>query len=131
MKDGREAAHKIARMLWQNTLPMLGDNADAVVLLCWGQQYHCSIILVSISDSDDEVATWREINQAWYAHRGWWRKYIPSFGVEHVDIVEVCPRVQELPLSTRLTNIPRFQSWAGAQKSLMGLGELLNSWVCT
>jgi hypothetical protein len=90
VKDGREAAHKNRKdALGEHLLPMLGDDTNAVVLLCWGQQYHCSIIPVSISDSDDEVAIWREINQAWYARRGWWRRYIPFFGVEHVDIVEV------------------------------------------
>lgn len=90
--DGRETAHNNRKdALAEQLLSMLGDDADAVVLLCWGQQYHCSIIPVSISDESDEVAMWTKINQAWYTRRGWWRRYIPFFGAEHVDIVEVWP----------------------------------------
>lgn len=113
VKDGRETAHNARKeALAQQLQPMLGDDADALVLLCWGEKYHCSIIPVRVSDPADEAATWRDIGQAWYSRRGCWRRYLPFFGVEHVDIVEVCPRAWELPPFIGLTNISSFRSQA-------------------
>lgn len=92
LKDSREVAHKsrkdsLAKML----LPLLGDGADTFVLLCWGGEHECSITPVPITNSIDETVIWRDIRQDWYSRRGWWRRYVPCFGVKRVDIVEVVP----------------------------------------
>lgn len=72
---------------------MSAEDGSAVVLLCWGEETCCSILPVSVSNPEDEVATWREINKAWYTRRGHWRKHLPGFSVTQVDIVEVCYRM--------------------------------------
>jgi hypothetical protein len=91
---------------------MLGDGISASVLLCWGEKHRCHIIPVNIANSTDEVAVWREIHQAWYSHRGQWRRYLPFFGVRQVDIVEVCYVTEQraLYLLVMLTDISRCQS---------------------
>lgn len=70
--------------------PLCTDNGSAIVLLCWGESSCCSILPVPVQYPEDEVATWTEINKAWYTRRGTWGKYLPGFGVTRVDIVEVC-----------------------------------------
>lgn len=92
LKDSREVAHNgrkesLAKML----LPLLGDGADTFILLCWGREYECSITPVPISNPIDETVIGRDIRQIWYSRRGWWRRYVPCFGVKRVDIVEVVP----------------------------------------
>lgn len=92
VKDGRETAHNAREAeLTQQLEPILRDDMGPLVLLCWGEKHHCSIVPVRISDLTDEGTWWREIKQAWYSHRGYWRKYVPFFGVERIDVVEVCP----------------------------------------
>ena len=70
--------------------PMLAENGSAMVLLCWGEKSNCTILPVTVSSSEDEVTTWREINRGWYTRKGYWRRHIPGFNVTGVDIVEVC-----------------------------------------
>jgi hypothetical protein len=70
---------------------MSSKNGSAVVLLCWGKKTSCSIMPVPVAHPEDEVATWTESNNAWYARRGGWRKKLPGFGIRSVEIVEVCP----------------------------------------
>lgn len=70
--------------------PLCTDNGSAIVLLCWGESSCCSILPVPVQYPEDEVATWTELNKAWYTRRGTWGKYLPGFGVTRVDIVEVC-----------------------------------------
>ncbi|KAE8337903.1 hypothetical protein BDV24DRAFT_139148 [Aspergillus arachidicola] len=69
--------------------PLCTDNGSAIVLLCWGESSCCSILPVPVQYPEDEVATWTEINKAWYTRRGTWGKYLPGFGVTRVDIVEI------------------------------------------
>lgn len=88
--------------------PMCTENGSAVVLLCWGENSCCSILPVPVSYPEDEVATWSEINKAWYTRRGYWRKHLPGFGVTWVDIVEVC-YVMLLLGEALLTNTSRSQ----------------------
>lgn len=92
LKDSREVGHNgrkesLAKML----LPLLGDDAETFILLCWGREHECSITPVPISNPIDEAVIWRDIRQIWYSRRGWWRRYVPCFGVKRVDIVEVVP----------------------------------------
>ncbi|KAI0124188.1 hypothetical protein BJ170DRAFT_75075 [Xylariales sp. AK1849] len=56
------------------------------VLLCWGNQDHCSIKPSRVSDSTADIRTWQEIREAWYAERGYWRKYVPMYGVRDIKI---------------------------------------------
>ncbi|KAB8212791.1 hypothetical protein BDV33DRAFT_197232 [Aspergillus novoparasiticus] len=69
--------------------PLCTDNGSAIVLLCWGESSCCSILPVPVQYPEDEVATWTELNKAWYTRRGTWGKYLPGFGVTRVDIVEI------------------------------------------
>lgn len=89
------------------------DNTDSsYIFLCWGKNHQCHINSVKIQNSRDEVATWEEIRQAWYAYRGAWRKLMPFFGVRKVSIVEVGD-VQNASYSSRelLIKFTRFPSW--------------------
>ncbi|KAL4949691.1 hypothetical protein BDW69DRAFT_197864 [Aspergillus filifer] len=70
-------------------IPMSPEDGSAVVLLCWGEKSCCSILPVSVSNPEDEVATWREINTAWYTCRGHWRKMLLGFKVTRVAIAEI------------------------------------------
>ncbi|GMG12960.1 unnamed protein product [Aspergillus oryzae] len=56
--------------------PLCTDNGSAIVLLCWGESSCCSILPVPVQYPEDEVATWTEINKAWYTRRGTWGKGI-------------------------------------------------------
>ncbi|KAJ5100764.1 hypothetical protein N7456_006816 [Penicillium angulare] len=90
MKDSREVAHNARKKALANLLePLLGDGAEAIVLLCWGKEHECSVVPVSISDSADETVIWREIKQAWRSRGGWWRRHICFPGVKCVDLIEV------------------------------------------
>ncbi|KAL4927730.1 uncharacterized protein BDV17DRAFT_265656, partial [Aspergillus undulatus] len=64
-------------------MPISPEDGSAVVLLCWGEKSCCSILPVSVSNPEDEVATWREINTAWYTCRGHWREKL--WGFSHKD----------------------------------------------
>jgi hypothetical protein len=44
---------------------------------------------VPVAHPEGKVATWTELNNAWYARRGDWRRKLPGFGIKSVDIVEV------------------------------------------
>ena len=92
LKDSREVAHNSRKeSLTKMLLPLLGDGADTFILLCWGGEHECSITPVPITNSIDETVIWEDIRQVWYSRRGWWRRYVPCFGVKRVDIVEVVP----------------------------------------
>ncbi|BCS00015.1 uncharacterized protein AKAW2_50356S [Aspergillus luchuensis] len=69
---------------------MSPENGSPMVLLCRGESSHCSILPIPISNSEDEVETWREIHRAWYARRGYWRKRLLGYSVTRVDAVNVC-----------------------------------------
>ncbi|RAQ70214.1 hypothetical protein COH21_013070, partial [Aspergillus flavus] len=68
--------------------PLLAESTNNVLLLCWGDKDRCHIIPTSIRHEADEVNIWERIRAAWYARRGYWRRYIPLYGVQQVDIVE-------------------------------------------
>ncbi|RAH53303.1 hypothetical protein BO85DRAFT_381810 [Aspergillus piperis CBS 112811] len=68
---------------------MSPENGSPMVLLCWGESSHCSILPVPIANSEDDVETWREIHRAWYARRGYWRKRLPGYSVTRVDAVKI------------------------------------------
>ena len=70
--------------------PLLAESTNNVLLLCWGDKDRCHIIPTSIPHEANEVNIWESIRAAWYARRGHWRTYIPLYGVQQVDIVEVC-----------------------------------------
>jgi hypothetical protein len=66
------------------------DNSDPVwFLLCWGKPGRCQVLPTRISHSADDVEEWHKIREAWYEHRGGWRKLIPYFGVQEVSLAEV------------------------------------------
>lgn len=65
------------------------DDTHSSILVCWGKEESCRFIPVKIPNSADDVTVWQEIHRRWYAHRGWWRKYLPLFGIKKVEIVEV------------------------------------------
>jgi hypothetical protein len=66
------------------------DGSDSVsLLLCWGKPDRCQILPTIISNSADDVEKWHKIREAWYEHRGGWRKLIPYFGVQEVSLAEV------------------------------------------
>ncbi|RMZ46441.1 hypothetical protein CA14_008224 [Aspergillus flavus] len=69
--------------------PLLAESTNNVLLLCWGDKDRCHIIPTSIPHEANEVNIWESIRAAWYARRGHWRTYIPLYGVQQVDIVEV------------------------------------------
>lgn len=70
--------------------PISPEDGSAVVLLCWGETSCCSILPVSVSIPEDEVATWGEINTAWHTRKGHWRKRLLGLSVTRVAIAEVC-----------------------------------------
>ncbi|KAE8372328.1 hypothetical protein BDV26DRAFT_103285 [Aspergillus bertholletiae] len=81
---------------------MSPENGSPIVLLCWGESSCCSILPVQISNSEDEIETWKEINKAWYTRRGYWRKRLPGYSVTRVDVVKIsllglkkCPKGRE------------------------------------
>ncbi|KAE8311123.1 hypothetical protein BDV41DRAFT_566112 [Aspergillus transmontanensis] len=87
--------------------PLCTDNGSAIVLLCWGESSCCSILPVPVQYPEDEVATWTEINKAWYTRRGTWGKYLPGFGVTRVDIIEVKISILGLKKTSKDTNAER------------------------
>ncbi|KAL4864155.1 hypothetical protein BDV12DRAFT_205888 [Aspergillus spectabilis] len=87
--DNRTRHKKRIEELKKYIMPISPEDGSAVVLLCWGEKSSCSILPVSISDPEDEVATWREINAAWYACKGHWMKKILGFIVTRVSIAEI------------------------------------------
>lgn len=93
LEDSREVSHNARKNALATALkPMIGDNTDIFVLLCFGEEYECSIIPVPVSDRYDETVIWSEIRQTWNICRGW-RRFFSSFGVKGVDLVDVCPQV--------------------------------------
>lgn len=89
--DIRKENHKNRiKALAEELKPMFLEDGSAVVLLCWGEKYGCSILPVQVSNTEDEVCAWERIHRAWYARRGYWRKYLPGFNVTQVEVVEVC-----------------------------------------
>ncbi|CEL11851.1 hypothetical protein ASPCAL14946 [Aspergillus calidoustus] len=70
--------------------PISPEDGSAVILLCWGETSCCSVLPVSASNPEDEVATWREINAAWYTRKGNWRKRLMGLRVTRVAVAEVC-----------------------------------------
>lgn len=90
--------------------PISAENGSAAVLLCWGESSCCSILPVAVSNPEDEEATWREINRAWYTRRGYWRKHLPGFSVTRVSIVEVCYSMLFF-CEGSLINASRYQCW--------------------
>jgi hypothetical protein len=94
VRDGRTVRHeRRQKELLEILEPVLvsDDSNSSSILLCWGNKNRCRIIPVKIPDSADDVAIWQEIQRAWYAHRGGWRKRLGIFSVRRVDIVEVRP----------------------------------------
>lgn len=89
-EDGTRRTRQYTRIeaLKECLEPMLAETVSTVVLLCWGKE-PCSILPVPVSNSEDEVATWEEINKAWYRHRGHWSKRLPGFGIIRVEAAEV------------------------------------------
>ncbi|CEL11627.1 hypothetical protein ASPCAL14727 [Aspergillus calidoustus] len=69
--------------------PISPEDGSAVILLCWGETSCCSVLPVSASNPEDEVATWREINAAWYTRKGHWRKRLMGLRVTRVAIAEI------------------------------------------
>ena len=68
------------------------SNSDCSHLfLCWGRKDQCKILAIRIPNSADDVAIWQLIRQAWYRHRGSWRKYIRVLDVQQVKVVKVRP----------------------------------------
>ena len=66
------------------------SNSDCShLLLCWGRKNQCKILAIKIPNSADDVAIWQMIRQAWYRHRGRWRRCIPALDVQRVDVVKV------------------------------------------
>lgn len=88
--DIRVKKHNVrVEALKQQLKPMLPENGSPVVLLCWGEEFCCTILPVLVPNYEDEIAAWEEINRTWYRRRGNWRKYL-GFSVTRVDVVEVC-----------------------------------------
>ncbi|KAL3484083.1 hypothetical protein BJX62DRAFT_244282 [Aspergillus germanicus] len=85
----REGHRKRIEALIKELEPLSSEHGSAVVLLCWGEKTSCSIMPVPVAHPEDEVATWTELNNAWYARRGDWRRKLPGFGIKSVDIVEI------------------------------------------
>lgn len=93
VEDSREVSHNARKNALAAALkPMIGDKTDIFVLLCFGEEYKCSIIPVPVSDRYDETVMWSEIRQTWNTCRGW-RRFFSAFGVKVVDLVDVCPQV--------------------------------------
>lgn len=89
--DSRRISHVNRKKEIEQVLsPLLAESTNNVLLLCWGDKDRCHIIPTSIRHEADEVNIWESIRAAWYARRGYWRRYIPLYGVQQVDIVEVC-----------------------------------------
>lgn len=89
VEDSREVSHNARKNALAAALkPMVGDKTDIFVLLCFGEEYKCSIIPVSVSDRYDETVIWSEIRQAWNTCRGW-RRFFSAFGVKVVDLVDI------------------------------------------
>ncbi|PYH99225.1 hypothetical protein BO71DRAFT_314382, partial [Aspergillus ellipticus CBS 707.79] len=65
------------------------ENRSPMVLLYWGESFHCSILPVPIANSEDDVETWREIHRVWYARRRYWRKRLPGYSITRVDAVKI------------------------------------------
>jgi hypothetical protein len=89
--DSRRTRHKNQIEALKKALElMFPETGSAVVLLCWGGKSCCSILPVLVSNPEDEVTMWRELNEVWYTRRGYWRKRLPGFGITSVGIIEVC-----------------------------------------
>lgn len=87
-----ETGHaKRTREIIEHIQPILPPDGgqSGNILLCWGKETCGEIIPVKVRLEADDMETWSAINQAWYEHRGSWRRYIPMFGVRAVEQVKV------------------------------------------
>lgn len=108
----REQRNKLMNLFRQMLMP---DGPQACnIFLCSGKDTSCDIISTSVPPEADETEIWRAMNEAWYHHRGLWRKYIPMFGVNEVQKVKVAIPCDLLGCVIYANKNTRFQSLASS-----------------
>ena len=91
-KDRLEARHHLRKeKLMHQLQPIVqeGNSDCSHLFICWGRKDQCHILAIKIPNSADDVAIWQLIRQAWYRHRGKWRKYVPVLDVQQIHVVKV------------------------------------------
>lgn len=65
------------------------NSTPPSLLLCAGNNSFCSIYPVRIGESSSAAETWQQIRTGWYDFKGHWRKYLPCYRVQKVEVVKV------------------------------------------
>jgi hypothetical protein len=76
---------------WDNLRQDVITNSGAkdCIFIAVSSGRSSQIVSVPVKDRNNDVATWKQIQEHWYETTGRWKRYIPLYGVTEVREVKV------------------------------------------
>ncbi|KAK8137213.1 hypothetical protein PG984_005153 [Apiospora sp. TS-2023a] len=107
--------------------PMIQSECSTL-LMCWNdmEQFHIMPAYMKHS-APDAITHWQEARRTWYRNRGYWRLWMPCYGVKSMRVVKVRYTKKQFKTRYRLTrSLDRNRRQDGADRAQisprLGLG---------